>query len=56
MLNCKAIFPNMKTSLYRHNKEVINPSDYQIISGDINGDGTLDILDIISCINIILNT
>ena len=35
---------------------VINPSDYQGISGDLNEDGTIDILDIINCINIILNT
>ena len=35
---------------------VINPSDYQGISVDLNEDGTIDILDIINCINIILNT
>ena len=33
----------------------IIPTEYQNLAGDINQDGTIDILDIINCINIILN-
>ena len=34
----------------------IEPNDSQIISGDINSDEQIDILDIILCVNLILNS
>ena len=30
------------------------PNDYQLLSGDLNSDGLLDVIDIVSIINIIL--
>ncbi len=33
-----------------------NPSDTQIASGDLNGDGVLNVLDVVALVNIILDS